>query len=196
MRVLYGLLLLLMIPAGILAADAPAEVEGLLKSKLDAVAMVLKEENLDIDTKKLQISDIVSPIFDFPLMAKLTMGRKHWSTLNNDQKARFTDLFVKLLKDTYLDKVSLYSDETVSYVESIQIKNKVHVSTELNSKDKKFLILYKFYKSRNGWKIYDIEIEGISLITSYRSQFDQELSKSTVEELLLKMEKSNTTQPG
>ena len=196
MRVLYGLLLLLLIPAGIPAADAPAEVEGLLKSKLDAVAMVLKKENLDLDTKKLQISDIVSPIFDFPLMAKLTMGRKHWSTLNNDQKSRFTDLFIKLLKDTYLDKVSLYSDETVDYVESIQIKNKVHVSTELNSKDKKFLILYKFYKSRNGWKIYDIEIEGISLITSYRSQFDQELSKGTVEELLLKMEKSNTTQPG
>ena len=196
MRVLYGLLLLLMIPAGILAADAPAEVEGLLKSKLDAVAMVLKKENLDIDTKKLQISDIVSPIFDFPLMAKLTMGRKHWSALNNDQKARFTELFIKLLKDTYLDKVSLYSDETVNYVESILIKNKVHVSTELNSKDKKFLILYKFYKYRNGWKIYDVEIEGISLITSYRSQFDQELSKGTVEELLLKMEKSKTTQPG
>jgi phospholipid transport system substrate-binding protein len=196
MRVSYGLLLLLLIPVGILAADVPAEVESLLKSKLDAVAMVLEKENLDIDTKKLQISDIVSPIFDFPLMAKLTMGRKHWSTLNDDQKARFTDLFIKLLKDTYLNKVSLYSDETVNYLESILIKNKVHVSTELNSKDKKLLILYKFYESRNGWKIYDIEIEGISLITSYRSQFDQELSKGTVEELLLKMEKSNTTQPG
>ena len=196
MRVSYGLLLLLLIPIGILAADAPAEVESLLKSKLDAVAMVLEKENLDIDTKKLQISDIVTPIFDFPLMAKLTMGRKHWSALTTDQKERFTELFIKLLKETYLDKVSLYSDETVKYLESILIKNKVHVSTELNSKDKKFLILYKFYKSRNGWKIYDIEIEGISLITSYRSQFDQELSKGKVEELLLKMEKSDTTQPG
>ena len=196
MRVLYGLLLLLILPTGIPAADVPAEVEGLLKSKLDAVATVLNKENLDIETKKLQISDIVTPIFDFPLMAKLTMGRKHWSALNKDQKIRFTDLFIKLLKDTYLDRVSLYSDETVNYLESILIKNKVHIPTELNSKDKKFLILYKFYKSRKGWKIYDVEIEGISLITSYKSQFDQELSKGTVEELLLKMEKSNTTQPG
>ena len=196
LRFFYSVVLLLMIPSGIHAADNPTDVEVLLRGKLDAVTMVLQKNDLDLQDKKLEISEIVSPIFDFALMAKLTLGRDHWTALNKDQKGRFTELFIRLLKETYLDKVSLYSDETINIVGSNQIKNKVHVTTELNSKGKKFSMLYKFYKSRNGWKIYDVEIEGISLITSYRSQFDQELRNGTVDDLLLKMEKSKNTQSG
>jgi phospholipid transport system substrate-binding protein len=195
-RFFYILVLLLMIPGGIYAADNPTDVEALLRGKLDSVTAVLQKSDLDLDRKKLEISEIVSPMFDFGLMAKLTMGRKHWTALNKAQKERFAELFTKLLKETYLEKISLYSDETVDFLGSIQIKNKVHVTTELNSKGKKISMLYKFYNSREGWKIYDVEIEGISLITSYRSQFDQELRNGTVDDLLLKMEKPKNSQPG
>jgi phospholipid transport system substrate-binding protein len=106
-----------------------------------------------------------------------------------EKKDQFTNLFIKRLKTTYLDKLALYTDEKVSYKPPVQDKEKVHISTFLISENRKTSILYKFYKSTNGWKVYDLEIEGISIIRSYRSQFSQILENGTIDDLLLKMEK-------
>ncbi|MBT8357256.1 MAG: ABC transporter substrate-binding protein, partial [Desulfobacterales bacterium] len=102
---------------------------------------------------------------------------------------KFVALFTKRLKDSYLDKMLLYSDEKIKYKASVQIKKKVHIPTILISKDNKIDILYKLYKSKQGWKIYDIEIQGVSFISTYRSQFDEILRKGTVDDLLAKLEK-------
>ena len=168
----------------------------MLKGKLDSVILVLQSKDLDLQGKRSEISDIVTPMFDFSLMAKLTLGRKYWPGLTKEQKDRFTALFIDLLKNTYLDKISLYTDEKVVYQGTIQVKNKVHVETELISGKNTISMLYKFYKSRNGWKIYDLEIEGVSLITTYRSQFDEVLHKGTIDDLLLKLEKPEKTKSG
>jgi phospholipid transport system substrate-binding protein len=175
------------------AANDQKVVEDLLKDRLDAVLAVLQNKQLDLDGKKNQISDIVTPIFDFPLMAKLTLGKKHWAAFTEAQQIQFTDLFVKLLKQTYLDRISMYSDEQIVFKGSELSPKKVHVLTDLVSKDSTISMLYKFYRSNDGWRIYDLEIEGVSLITTYRTQFDEVLRKGTVEDLLLKLEKPQTT---
>ena len=196
MRVLFCAVLLLMIPGITIAADNQHAAEALLKGKLDSVLLVLQSKELDLQGKKNEISDIVTPMFDFSLMAKLTLGRKYWPGLTKEQRDRFTLLFIDLLKETYLEKISLYTNEKVVYQGAVQIKNKVHVETDLISGENTFSMLYKFYKSRNGWKIYDLEIEGISLITTYRSQFDEVLRKGTIEDLILKLEKAEKTESG
>ena len=175
------------------AADDQKVVEDLLKDRLDAVLGVLQNNQLALDDKKNQISDIVTPIFDFPLMAKLTLGKKHWTAFTEAQQTQFTELFVKLLKQTYLDRISMYSDEQVVFKGSESSPKKVHVLTDLVSKDSSVSMLYKFYQSNDGWRIYDLEIEGVSLITTYRTQFDEVLRNGTVEDLLLKLEKPQTT---
>ena len=121
-------------------------------------------------------------------MAKLTLGRKYWPGLSKEKKERFTDLFIKRLKGFYLDKLTLYTDETIAYKTPIQVKKKIHIPTELISKGDKISMLYKLYKSKQNWKIYDIEIQDVSIISTYRSQFYQVLSKGTIDDLLLKME--------
>jgi phospholipid transport system substrate-binding protein len=68
------------------------------------------------------------------------------------------------------------------------VKKKIHTPTYLVSKDKKISILYKFYKAQKNWKIYDLEIQGVSIIRSYRSQFSSILESGTVDDLLLKLE--------
>jgi phospholipid transport system substrate-binding protein len=68
------------------------------------------------------------------------------------------------------------------------VKKKIHAPTYLVSKDKKISILYKFYKAEKNWKIYDLEIQGVSIIRSYRSQFSGILENGTVDDLLLKLE--------
>jgi phospholipid transport system substrate-binding protein len=170
-------------------ADDKKEAEEALKGKLESVIVVLEKKDMDQQVKKKEIIEIVTPIFNFSLMSKLTLGKKHWPGLTKDQKEKFTKLFTKRLKDSYLDKMLLYTDEKIEYKVTVQVGKKVQIPTILTSKDNKISMLYKLYKSKQGWRIYDIEIQGVSLISTYRSQFDEILRNKTVDDLLAKLEK-------
>ena len=170
-------------------ADDKKDAEKLLKGKLESVIFILEKKDIDRQAKKKEIVEIVTPMFNFSLMSKLTLGKKHWPGLTKDQKEKFIELFTKRLKDSYLDKMMLYTDEKIKYKASVQIKKKVHIPTILTSKDNKISMLYKLYKSKQGWRIYDIEVQGVSLISTYRSQFDEILRSKTVDDLLAKLEK-------
>jgi phospholipid transport system substrate-binding protein len=184
----YAAISLLIMAQSVIAGDK-FEAEELLKNKLNAVFILLQKKDLDPEAKEKEIVETLTPMFDFKLMAKLTLGRKYWPGLPPEKKDQFTNLFIKRLKTTYLDKLALYTDEKVSYEPPVQDKKKVHISTFLISENRRTSILYKFYKSTNGWKVYDLEIEGISIIRSYRSQFSQILENGTIDDLLLKMGK-------
>lgn len=180
-----AILLLFSPPA---AADETHQIDNLLKTNLDAVLTVLQKKDLDQQAKNKEIVDLVTPMFDFELMARLSLGKKHWSGLAQDKKERFTELFIKRLKASYLKNFTLYTDEKVIYEPSFQVKNKIHTPTYLVSNEKKISILYKFYETQDRWKIYDMEIQGVSIIRSYRSQFSSVLENGTADDLLLKLE--------
>jgi phospholipid transport system substrate-binding protein len=184
---LYAVLSLLILSQTVIADDKSAAEEA-LKSKLEGVLSVLQKKEVEHEAKKKEIMEIVTPIFDFSLMAKLTLGRKFWPGLAKEKKERFSELFIKRLKESYLEKLTRYTDEKIVYNAPIQVKKKIHIPTELISKDNKISMLYKLYKSKHNWKIYDIEIEGVSVITTYRSQFNQVLSSGTIDDLLIKLE--------
>jgi len=187
-RLLYTVLILFIsVQTGL--TDDKNSAKKLLAGKLDAAIAVLQKKDMGQQEKDRQIIEIVTPIFDFPLMAKLSLGKKYWPGLSKEQKGKYTDLFVKRLEASYLEKLSLYTDETVVYKTPIQNERKVEIPTEVISKDKKISMTYKLYKSEQDWKIYDLEIEGISMIVTYRSQFDQILDKGTFDDFLLKLEK-------
>ena len=189
MKYLLNAVLILTILSQTVLADDKGTVRDNLKNRLEAVMAVLEIKNLDSPAKQDRVAEIIEPIFDFSLMSKLALGRKHWSDLTKENRARFISLFTKRLKEAYLGKIDHYTDEKVILDEPLQIKKKIHIPTFLISKDKKISILYKFYKSRNNWKIYDIEVQGVSLIRTYRSQFSESLQSGTMEDLLVKLEK-------
>ena len=193
---LYAVLSLLILSQTVFADDKSA-AEETLKSKLKAVIAVLQKKELELETKKKEILEIVTPIFDFSLMSKLTLGRKYWPGLAKEKQDRFTELFVERLKESYLEKLtrSTYTDEKIVYHAPIDFKQKIHIPTDLISKDNKIAMLYKLYKSEQDWKIYDIEIEGVSIITTYRSQFDEVLRTGTIDDLLAKLEEPENKQP-
>jgi len=186
--VVVGLLLLNLA----IAADEKGTVEEFLKSNLDAVFTVLQKKDLSPQAKNSEVVEIVTPMFDFQLMAKLSLGRQYWPDLSKENRERFTALFVNRLRESYLSKLTTYTDETVVYEQPVKVNGKVHIPTSLISKDKKISMLYKFYQSSDQWKIYDIEIQGVSIIRSYQSQFSEILRNSTFDDLLLKMEKPAT----
>jgi phospholipid transport system substrate-binding protein len=170
--------------------NEPIEPKELLSSKWNAVILVLRNKDLDQKDKEKQISKIVTPIFDFPLMAKLSLGRKHWPKLNSSQREKFTLLFSERLKRSYWKKIALYKDEKVLFKPKVQKKKTCQIPTELLYEDKKVAILYKLRKLEKCWKIYDVEIQGVSVLLTYRSQFDEILSRGTVKDLLSRLEKN------
>jgi len=184
---LYSVFILLVMTQTV-GADDKDVTKKLLESKIEAAIAVLQKNDLDQEGKNKQIIEIVTPLFDFPLMAKLSLGRKYWPGLTKEERQRFTELFTKRLKESYLDDLNLYTDEKVVFKTPVQEKRKIKIQTELISKNNTISMLYKFHESTDSWLIYDIEIQGVSIISTYRSQFDQVLSKGTIDDLLIKLE--------
>ncbi len=167
----------------------PNDPEELLRNKWDAVVSILQNKDLDQKAKEKRISKIVTPIFDFPLMAKLVLGRKHWPKFTPPQREKFTRLFTERLKRSYREKIALYKDEEVLFKPKVQKKKTTYIPMELRYEDKKVAILYKLRKVAKRWKIYDVEIQGVSILLTYRSQFDEILRHGTVEDLLSRLQK-------
>ena len=171
----------------------PNHPRDLVETKWGAIIEVLKNAELDEKAKSVAIDKIASPIFDFGLMAKLSLGKKHWPKFTGPERLEFTNLFAQRLKDSYFKKVSLYTDETVLMKPEIKdAKNKdiMHVPMALVSEAKETAMLYKFRRVEKCWLIYDVEIAGVSLILTYRSQFNDILSKGTVRDLLDRLKDS------
>lgn len=170
----------------------PNDPNELLWKKWCAVTKVLQTKTIAQGTKERIIDKLVTPIFDFPLMAKLVLGRNHWSQFTEPQREKFTTLFTKRLKTSYREKISLYTDETGSLKPAQRTNTTVCIPMELLSKDKKTTILYKLRKVGKSWKIYDVEIEGVSILLTYRSQFDDILRTDSAEDLLRRLEEPPT----
>jgi phospholipid transport system substrate-binding protein len=191
-RIWYIVLILLMLTPAVLADDT-LEAQQIVKNKLDAVFAVLNQKDTIPQTKKQEVDAIVTPMFDFELMAKLTLGKKYWPDLSEEKRARYIQLYINRLKTSYLDKLTLYTDEKVVFEPPVQVEKKVQIPTQLVSKERKTSILYKLYKSDEAWKVYDLEIQGVSIIRSYRSQFNEILQKGTIDDLLKKLEQPANT---
>ena len=190
MRALLYTAFSLLILSQTVIADDKIAAEEFLKSKLDSVFEVLQKENLEQQAKNKAVVEIVTPMFDFALMAKLSLGKKHWPGLTKEKQDRFTELFVNRLRQSYLNKLTTYTDEEIIYEPPVEVKKKIHIPTRLISKGREISMLYKFYNSNNSWKVYDIEIQGVSIIRSYRSQFNEILQRGTMDDLFEKLEKS------
>jgi len=167
----------------------PNDPEELLRNKWNAIVSILQNKDIDQKAKEKKIDKIVSPIFDFPLMSKLALGRKNWPKFTQPQFEKFTRLFSQRLKKSYWEKIALYKDEKLLFKPKVQKKKTIYIPTELIHKDKKVAIRYKLRKVDKRWKVYDVEIQRVSVLLTYRSQFDEILRRGTVKELLSRLEK-------
>lgn len=172
----------------LLAADTDA-LTKLTRDKIDIVIGLLQKEKDKAKRNKL-IIEAIDPIFDFEQMAKLSMGKKHWVGMSKAQRKEFLELFVTRLQESYLEKLDLYTNEKVEIEKAKQVKSRIYVTTKLISGGEAMEMIYKFFKSRQGWQVYDVEILGVSVVATYRSQFQGLLRDGTYEDLLAKMRKA------
>lgn len=194
MKYLLFVLLILAALSGTSFADDVTTVRDNLESKLNAVLDVMGQEDLDSKTKKDRVVEIAEPLFDFNLMSYYALGKTNWSSLGSEDKKRFTELFTQRLKEDILALIDQYADAEIIFETPIEEKNKIRVPTHVVTQDDNMSLVFKFIMRKDDWKIYDVETEGVSIIGSFRSQFNETLQSGTFEELLTKLTEMESIQ--
>ena len=194
--ILLGLQLLyssLLVAADITAPDV------MLKQTSDEVIAILKEkrEQLkdDPDLVYELVHEYILPHLDEVTIAKLALG-KNWRDATREQKLEFIDEFRNLLIRTYGKSLSEFSDQQINYfpVKLKQGEEKVVVKSEvLQPGGPSIPVAYRMRIKDDAWKVYDLSIDGVSLVTSYRGTFDQEVRKGGIDGLLKYLKSRNTT---
>ncbi len=188
MKIIICFLISFLLLSQFVVADVYNEPERILNTSVTKVLSVLSDEELTLEQKRQEVMDITNSVFSFPIMAKLSLGKKNWIKLDSKQREEFTCLFIELFQDFYSDKVSLFRGKEVVFGTPVIInKTRVRIPTVLHYYGKKVSVLYKMIKTRNGWKVYDIEIENVSQIQVYRTQYHHVIKSDNVEGLLVKM---------
>jgi phospholipid transport system substrate-binding protein len=175
---------LFVLPLPALAATAKETVEVQVNKVLKALAdPAFKDESRE--AKIVKIRSIVNEIFDYTELSRRTLGRE-WAKFNAPQQNEFVKLFSDLLEKTYADKLLSYSNEKVVFdKESMLREDQAEVTSNVLTADgKKIPLDYRMIRKESGWRVYDVIIEGISLVKNYRDQFRDILAKDSPEEVL------------
>ncbi len=158
-----------------------------IKTQVERALEVLRDPALKAEsmkaTKEKKIWEILDGIFDYNELSKRTLAQ-NWKRFSPDQQAEFTRLFGKLLGTVYMDRIVAYKDEKVAFGKVTNLSDKtVEVQSEVKSA-KPIPINYRMISENGEWKIYDVVIEGVSLVQNYRTQFREILTNKSPEDLL------------
>lgn len=188
MKKLIISMLLIMPLCFVIAEEDINSVTSISKARIDNVVKLLRGNKVDKQTRNKKVIEMVEKAFDFNQMAKLSLGKKYWKQMNKDQRKEFIKLFVKRLKDSYLEKLDMYSNEDIIVQPAKQVKkNRMEILTYLVGEDNKREMNYKFYRSKEGWQVYDVVIFGVSVVQANRSQIAGFLKERSIEDLLERM---------
>jgi len=169
-------------------------------STADAVLarLATEHEALDADPGKIYslVNEIVIPHFDFVSMSKWVLGKKNWRGASKSQRDQFVDEFRTLLVRTYAKALLEYSDEEIVYlpVEKNPDSNLVVVKTKINQSGSTAVpIDYRMHISGGEWKVVDLVVDGVSLVSTYRGSFASQIKKDGFESLISKLSQRNST---
>ncbi|MGD8229730.1 MAG: ABC transporter substrate-binding protein [Desulfobacteraceae bacterium] len=182
---LLFLVLTLAIPA---RADGPM---ARIKETTDNIIAILSDPALKgpdkAEEKRRRIRQVVDERFDWEEFSRRTLA-KHWKDRTEKEKREFVPLFGKLVERTYMDKVEDYSGEKVKY-EGERVKGKYGlVKAKVVTNDKREIdVDYRLKYKRSDWYVYDVTVVGVSLVKSYRVQFNEIIMQSSYEELVKRL---------
>jgi phospholipid transport system substrate-binding protein len=189
-----AIVLCLIVP---LSADAGSALDA-VKGNADKVLDVLRDPSLKSEstrkTKRNKIRAIAQKMFDFTELSRRTLAQ-NWGKFSPQEQKEFIDLYTALLEDAYADKILSYSDEKIIFTNEVALSEKtVEVRSIVQRKTAEIPIYYRAMLKDEGWRVYDVVIEGVSLINNYRSQFREILVNkppaSLLETIRKKVEKT------
>jgi phospholipid transport system substrate-binding protein len=175
-----------------LAAPARAGVPlDQLRAQIDRVLKALDDPELKKDARgaarRAAVRRIADDIFDFQETAKRSLAR-HWQPRTSAEREEFVKLFSDLLERSYISKIELYGGEKIVYVNDVTEGDQALVRTRIITKGgAEVPVEYRMLKRGERWLVYDVVIEGVSLVANYRTQFNKIIQTSSYAELVKKM---------
>ncbi|MDX1606821.1 MAG: ABC transporter substrate-binding protein [Candidatus Competibacterales bacterium] len=158
-------------------------------------ALEANKAELEQDTSRLYelVREIVLPHFDFTTIARWVMGR-HWRTASAEQRQAFTEAFRTLLVRTYAKALLEYSDQTLVYqpLQAPADTEEVTVRSEIRrSSGPAIPIHYELHYRDGAWKVYDVAIDGVSLVTNYRSSLGSQIDREGIDSVIQRLRERN-----
>ncbi len=177
-----------------LNAGVEEDITKMMVQNSEKVTSLLKDKTIPKEKQDRDIITLVNPLFDFNLMGKLCLGKAIYSGLTKEQKIKFHDVFNRKIKDSYIGKLHLYTDEKLEFEEAKRVKEtRITLLSYLITKTEKKPVLYKFYENdEKQWLIYDVDIFGVSIVQTYRNQFSAALKTKTFEQFLDELDKDKS----
>lgn len=178
------LLCLTTIPLSAQSAQGPLPQ---VEASVNDILGVLKDDTIQGEAQREQLSSLIRQRFDFATMSQYVLGPQ-WRKSTPADKDRFTSLFTDLLEASYLGKIEAYSDEKVSFTEERIEGTRAQVNTVVLSGSKEIPIEYRLKQHNAGWLVYDVIIEGVSLVRTYRENYREIVRKEGIKGLLERMQ--------
>ena len=161
-----------------------------LRDGVERVVKILRDPELKGDTKvnerNAAVNKVADQIFDFGETAKRALGQ-HWAQRTPAEREEFVRLFTELVQRTYLSKVDQYNSEMTFQKDVVDGSQAVVQTTLLLGKGGQMSLDYRMHHPRDRWQVYDLSIDGISLVASYRSQFNKIVRTDSYEGLVAKL---------
>jgi phospholipid transport system substrate-binding protein len=166
-----------------------APTDDVKKTVDEVVRIVASKEMKQHEQKRRQaLKKTISQVFDYSEMAKRSLG-KHWNPRTAAEKKQFVELFASLLENSYASKIESYNNEKIVYLKETvdgdhaEVKSKV-----ITAKRDEFTLDYRMVNQNNRWMAYDVVIEGVSLVSNYRTQFNKIITAQGYPELVKKLQ--------
>lgn len=192
-RLLGAAVIVLLTLSGQVSGASVAPLEQ-VKGTVEGILAVMQDEGLRAaalkEERRSRILALVDERFDFAEMAKMTLA-SNWKDLTKAEREEFQRLFADLLKNNYIGRIEAYSDERVEYAKEIISQNKddrARVYTNILKNGHEIPINYSLLKKGDGWFVYDVIIEGVSLVRNYRTEFGRILNKDKFPGLVKRMQ--------
>ncbi len=198
MRV-FGCMLLLVLVLAVPSWGASPTVE--VRTTVDEVVRIVADKELkkphNEQKRRKALKGAIGLLFDHGEMAKRSMGQ-NWKEISPLQQKEFTDLFATLLENSYAGKIESYNNEKIVYLKEVVEGEYAEVKSRIvTAKRDEFSLEYRLLREGERWKVYDVVIEGVSLVSNYRSQFNKIIKSQGYPELVkrLKVKKEELTAP-
>ena len=187
-KIIYILILIFAVVAVSPIQGLAATPKETVETGVNDLLKILGDPSFKSKSKDERISIIktqIETVFDFKELSRRTLGRT-WKKMSPEQQTEFVDLFQKVLQGVYADHLMAYTDQKIIFgQEKMLKKGTAEVESYLVTSDgRKIPLFYRLTDKTGRWKVYDVIIEGVSMVKNYRTQFREIVSKDSPEKLL------------
>jgi phospholipid transport system substrate-binding protein len=185
-RLLLATGLLLPLLAAAPAAHAQGTPTAAVKTVVENILAVLRKPDYNLENDRAAISAEIRRAFDDVAMAQSVLST-NWKNISPAQQAEFKGLLLQTIESTYIGRIKVYTNEVVEFGKEEVNENRASVDSAIIASSGKIPVNYKLRKRSDGWFIYDVEVENVSMVSSYRDTYRSIFTKDGIDGLIAQM---------